>query len=220
MFIGVVTTLSVLGVPLSSLLLTSSALLVGVGFALQNITHDFIAGIILLVEQPIRKNDFVTFGDTAGTVREIGLRATHLLTVDGTDLVVPNHLLVTTEVANHSHPLPRARLQVEVPVSLLEDVDLVTRTLATVAASHPRVLEDPEPVVRLDAIRDSEYQFTLLAWVADPPATIRIASELRFLIAPAFARAGLRFPTPELLLHTSPRRSDGDAAVSQPDTPP
>ena len=83
-FIGIVTAASMLGLPLSSLVLTSSALLVGVGFSLQHITQDFIAGIILLVEQSIRKNDFVTFGQTAGTVREIGLRATHLLTVDGT----------------------------------------------------------------------------------------------------------------------------------------
>src|SRR5262249_23042364 len=144
-FVGGVTALGVLGVPLSSLLLTSSALLVGVGFSLQHITRDFIAGLILLVEQSVRKDDFVTFGETAGTVRAIGLRATHLLTLDGTDLVVPNHLLVTTEVWNHSHPLPRAALNVDVPVSLLEDVGVVEKTLLDAAASDGRILDEPRP---------------------------------------------------------------------------
>ena len=211
-FVGVVSALSMLGVPLSSLLLTSSALLVGVGFSLQHITRDFIAGIILLVEQPVRKGDFVTFGDTAGTVREIGLRATHLLTRDGTDLVVPNHLLVTAEVANHSHPLTRARLLVDVPVSLLEDVGIVEETLGAVAEGHPDILAEPPPVVSLRAIKDSGFLFTLVAWVRDPATTFRVASELRFAIARAFARAGVRFPTPELLLHTRPGTSPSDLA--------
>jgi len=203
-FVGFIVALHLLGVRISSLLLAGSALLVGVGFALQSVVQDFIAGIILLVEQPIRRHDYVTFGDTEGTVQEIGLRATHLLMLDGTDVVVPNHLLVTTEVANHSHPLTRARIAVKVPVSLLEDVDLVRQILAEVAGDNARVLGDPAPVVRLDAIRDSEFQFTLAAWVRDPATRFRIASELRFAITHAFARAGVRFPTPELLLHTSP----------------
>ncbi len=216
--IGAVVTMSVLGIPLRSLLLTSSALLIGIGFALQPIVRDFIAGIILLVEQPIRKRDFVTFGDTAGTVQAIGLRATHLLQVDGTDVIVPNHLLVTTEVANHSHPLPMMRLTVNVPVSLLEDVDVVRQTLQAVAANHPQVLDEPEPFVRLDAIGGSEFQFALVAWVRDPRARLRVASELRYGIAHAFGRAGVRFPTPELLLHTAPtaNRQSADAPTGTP----
>lgn len=222
--VGGVTALHLLGVRISSLLLAGSALLVGIGFALQSVVQDFIAGIILLVEQPIRRHDYVTFGDTEGTVQEIGLRATHLLMLDGTDVVVPNHLLVTSEVANHSYPLTRARLAVKVPVSLLEDVDLVGQILVEVAADNPRVLADPAPVVRLDAIRDSQFQFTLAAWVRDPATRFRIASELRFAITHAFARAGVRFPTPELLLHTSPpapRREDaGENAGARSELPP
>jgi potassium efflux system protein len=206
--VGVAIALNLLGVPLSSLLLTSSALLVGIGFSLQHVARDFIAGIILLVEQPIRRNDFVTFGETAGTVREIGLRATHLLTRDGTDLVVPNHLLVTKELSNHSYPYERARLAVEVPVSLREDVDLVEKTLSGVAGSHPQVLDEPPAMVRLDAILDSGFQFVLIVWVRDPPKTPRVASELRFAIAHAFAQAAVEYPTPELRLHTQPRPSE------------
>jgi small-conductance mechanosensitive channel len=219
-FIGFVTALSLLGVPLSSLLLTSSALLIGIGFSLQHVARDFIAGIIILVEQPIRRGDFVTFGEKAGTVQEIGLRATHLLTPDGTDLVVPNHLLVTTEVSNHSHPLPRARLSVVVPVSLREDVDEVCQILVRVARSHAEVLSDPPPIVRIDDIRESEFRFHLIVWVRDPPTTLRISSELRFGIARAFAWSGVRFPTPELRLH--PRGEPSPQTVTpepEPDFP-
>jgi potassium-dependent mechanosensitive channel len=220
--VGVVTALHLLGLRVSSLLLAGSALLVGIGFALQNVVQDFIAGIILLVEQPIRRHDYVTFGDTEGTVQQIGLRATHLLMLDGTDVVVPNHLLVTTAVANHSHPLTRARIAVKIPVSLLEDVDVVRQTLMDVGASHPRVLDEPPPVVRLDAIRDAEFQFTLAAWVRDPTTRLRIASELRLAIVHAFARIGIRFPTPELLLHTSlpAPNQEGADADGRPEAPP
>jgi potassium-dependent mechanosensitive channel len=214
-FIGVVTGLNLLGLPLSSVMLTSSALLVGIGFSLQNVAQDFIAGIILLVEQPIRKYDFITFGATEGTVQEIGLRATHLLTVDGTDLIVPNHLLVTAEVYNHSYPLKRARLRVEVAVSLLEDVELVATTLTSTARSHSQVLPEPPPVTRLEAITDSHFQFILIAWVADPSSTVRVASQLRFAIAQEFARCGLRYPTPELLLHTRAARAPDPAQIAQ-----
>jgi small-conductance mechanosensitive channel len=210
-FVGSITALSLLGVPLSSLLLTSSALLVGIGFSLQHVAQDFIAGIILLVEQPIRKNDFITFGTTAGTVQQIGLRATHLLTVDGTDLVVPNHLLVTTEVYNHSHPLKRARLNVEVPVSLYEDVDVVKETLLTVARSHSRVMSEPPPIARFEAILQSHFQFALIVWVEEANSAVRVASELRYAIAHAFTQRGIHLPTPELVLrrtHDPPNAPD------------
>lgn len=207
-FIGVVVALSLLGVPLSSLLLTSSALLVGVGFSLQPVARDFIAGVIILVEQPIRKNDFVTFGETAGTVQEIGLRATHLRTVEGADVVVPNHLLVTAEVSNHSHPLKRACVFVEVPVATGEDVDLVDETLAGVARRHPQVLSEPPPLVRFDAILASHFKFTMVVWVDEPPQTLQVASELRFAIAHAFAREGLQFPKPEMIFQAHPREPE------------
>jgi potassium-dependent mechanosensitive channel len=202
--IGTVTALSMLGLPLSSLLLTSSALLIGLGFSLQNIAKDFISGVILLVEQPIRRNDYVTFGDCAGTVKEIGLRATLLSTPDGMNLVVPNHLVVTHELSNHSYPLKRARLDVEVPVSLRANVALVEETLSSVARSHEEILEDPSPVVWIRAILDSHFQFAILAWVSEPTSTLRIASELRFAIAHSFAREGIEFPTPELQLLPEP----------------
>jgi small-conductance mechanosensitive channel len=209
-FVGLLSALSLLGLPLSSLLLPSSALLIGVGFSLQPIMRDFIAGVIILVEQPIRKDDFVTFGETAGTVREIGLRATHLRTLDGMDLVVPNHLLVSSEVTNHTHPLLRARLSVEVPVSLHEDAAHVRSILADVAREQDEVLSEPDPVVHLDAIADSHLQFTLVVWVSDPSHTREVASALRFGIAQAFVEENVQFPTHEVACRSAPGKYVSD----------
>src|SRR5215467_11540148 len=181
-FVGFLTALGVLGLPVASLMLTSTALLVGLGFSLQHIARDFISGIVILMEQAIRKNDVVTFGETMGTVQEIGLRSTHLLTLDGTMLIVPNHLLTVTEVSNHSSPHKRARLNVQLPVSFGEDVDLIKEILSSVAHSHKHVLAEPPPRVALEEILDSHFRFALVVWVDEPVIAKSVASELRFAI--------------------------------------
>ncbi len=217
-FVGVVTALSVLGLPLSSVILTSSALLVGIGFSLQNTARDVISGIVLLLEQRVRKGDFVTFANISGTVQDIGLRSTCVLTRDGITLVVPNHLLVTTELSNQSHPLERARVHVLVPVGFAADIDAVEQALFDVAEGHAEVLADPAPIVRFEAAVFTHFELSLIVWVKDPIATRRIGSELRFAIARTFASRGLPFPTPMLELvgaANAPRSAstdDGDEA--------
>jgi small-conductance mechanosensitive channel len=201
-FIGVVTALSALGLPLSSVVLTSSALLIGIGFSLQHTTRDLVSGIVLLVEQRIRTGDFVTVADISGTVQDIGLRSTCVLTPDGETLVVPNQLLVTSELSNQSHPHRRARLNIEVPVAFDADADTVAEVLMDIAAGHAEVLRDPAPVVRFDAMAGTHFELTLIVWVTESVVVRRVASELRFAIARQFAQRGLPFPTPELrLLH-------------------
>jgi potassium-dependent mechanosensitive channel len=193
-FAGLVISLVVLGLPIASLLLTSTALFVGLGFSLQPIARDFVSGIVMLLERAIQKNDFVTFGETMGTVQEIGLRSTQLLTPNGTMLIVPNHLLTVTEVSNHSSPHKRARLSVQLPVDFGEDVDLIKEILASVAHSHRQVLAEPPPQVGLEEILDSHFRFALIVWVDEPVMAKHVASELRFGVANAFAERGIRFP--------------------------
>jgi potassium-dependent mechanosensitive channel len=192
---GAIVAMGLLGMPTSSLVLTSSALLVGVGFSLQHVVRDVVAGVVILVEHSIRKSDFVSFGATTGTVLQIGLRATTLLTRDGTVLVVPNHLLITNEVVNHSHPFKRSRLRVDVPTDVGESVDEARDAIASVAADHPDVLAEPPPTVRLEAIEPGAFRLFLVVWVHEPVAARRIASELRFAISRVFAARGIRFAT-------------------------
>ncbi len=209
-FVGFLSALGLLGLPVATLMLTSTALLVGLGLSLQNIAGDFVSGIVILLEGAIRKNDFVTFGETMGQVREIGLRSTQLLTRDGTMLVVPNHLLTATEVSNHSNPVKRARLNVQLPVSLGENVDLIKEILSNVAVRHSQVLAEPPPQVSFEGILNSHFRFGLVVWVGDPVMTKGVASELRFAIAHAFAQRGIRFPMTAIEVHRSPHGAEGD----------
>jgi potassium efflux system protein len=199
-FAGFVIALVVLGLPVASLLLTSTALLVGLGFSLQPIARDFVSGIVILMERAIQKGDFVTFGETMGTVQEIGLRSTQLLTRDGTMLIVPNSLLTVTEVSNHSSPHKRARLNVQLPVGFGEDVDLIKEILSSVAHSHKHILAEPPPQVAIEEILDSHFRFAVIVWVDEPVIAIGVASELRFAISRAFAQRGIRFPRTTLEL--------------------
>jgi small-conductance mechanosensitive channel len=216
-FGGVVAALAVLGLPMSTLVVTSSALLIGLGFSLQHVGRDVVAGIVILVEQSIRKNDFVSFARTTGTVQEIGLRATQLLTPDGTVLVVPNHLLVTTEVTNHSHPFKRSRLLVEIPADVHESTDDASDAIREVARRHPEVLSEPPPTVRLEAIEPGAFRFFLVVWVAQPLVARRVASELRLAAARAFAERGIRFPTATVTLSAGSGPDGEPAGPSLPD---
>jgi potassium efflux system protein len=108
---------------------------------------------------------------------------------------VPNHLLITTEVVNHSHPFQRSRLRVDVPTDVAESADEARDAIFSVAENHPDVLADPPPAVRLEAIEPGALRLFLIAWVAEPVAARRVASELRFAIARLFAARGIRFAT-------------------------
>ena len=204
-FSGFVVALGVLGLPVASLLLTSTALVVALGFSLQHIARDFVSGVVILLEQAIRKNDFITFGETIGTVQEIGLRSTQLLTRDGTMLIVPNHLLTVNEVSNHSSPHKWARLNVQLPVGFGEDVAVIQEILSSVAHSHKKVLAEPPPQVAFEEIQDSHFRFALVVWVDEPVMARFIASELRFAITRAFAESGIQFPRTTIELRR-PRR--------------
>ena len=101
-----------MGFRLDALLAASAVLAVGIGFGLQNIAQNFISGLILLLEQPVRHGDFVRVGGTLGTVEDIGLRATHIITRDEVTIIVPNSALITAEVVNHSRPTTSLRIRV------------------------------------------------------------------------------------------------------------
>jgi small-conductance mechanosensitive channel len=199
--IGAVVALSSLGLNLTALIAASSILLVGLGFGLQNVAQNFVSGLILLVEQPIREGDFVRVGDTLGLVRDIGLRATRVVTRDQVAIIVPNSELVSSPVVNHSRPTTELRFGVNVGVAYGSDVELVRSTLLGVAAAHPSVLAEPAPEVRFLDFGESSLDFTLLVWIADPQEDLRVGSDLRFAIDAAFRRSGITIPFPQRDLH-------------------
>ncbi len=194
--LGVLTAFNALGVHLSALLAASAVLAVGIGFGLQKIAQDFICGVILLVDESVRVGDYIEVGDSLGTVVDIGLRATRVVTRDEILVIVPNSALITTEVVNQSRPNTRLRIHVSADLAYDSDVDRVMQTLIDVARGHDEVLKEPVPEIRLDDFRESALSFSLLCWIDRPSEQQRIRTELRIAIAKAFTGgAGKTFPS-------------------------
>lgn len=198
---GVMFALDNVGVDMTTLAALGAVISVGIGFGLQNIAQNFISGIILLVERPVQKGDFVELGDTEGSVAEIEMRATRVITRDGISVLVPNSKLISDEVRNLSAPSSQNRLRVGVGVAYGSDTELVRDTLLEVARAEGRVLKDPKPVVFFRDFGDSSLDFELCVWLADPQIRPFVASDLRFAIDASFRKHRITIPFPQRDLH-------------------
>ena len=203
--LGLTVSFHSLGLRLDALIAASAVVAVGIGFGLQNIAQNFISGLILLVEQPVRKGDFVKVGDALGVVDDIGLRATRIVTRDEVTIIVPNSGFVTEPVINHSRPTTNLRVRVAVGVAYASDPVQIRDILVAVALATEGVLQDPTPQVRFEGFGSSSKDFALLAWIADPRRDLAIGSDLRFAIDAAFRAASIEIPFPQQDVHV---RSD------------
>ncbi len=198
---GLFIALNTLGVRLTALAAVGAILGVGIGFGLQNIAQNFVSGVILLVERPVRKGDFVVVGDTVGTVQEISMRATRVVSRDGVSIIVPNSELVSNRVLNQSQPTATYRVRIGVGVAYGSDVELVRSTLLDVANAHPAVLHTPPPTVFFRNFGDSSLDFELAVWLDDPQPEPAVTSDLRFAIDGTFREREINIPFPQRDLH-------------------
>ena len=201
MLIGTLVAVMSIGIRLDALLAASTVLLVGIGFGLQNIAQNFVSGLILLIERPVARGDFVQIGQARGSVMDVGLRATHVVTRDEVTIIVPNSELVTGQVINHSVPTSNLRIAVRVGVAYGSDTARVRETLLAVARADEGLLKEPGPEVRFDDFGESSLAFSVLVWIANPRDDLRIASRLRFAIDSAFRAAGIQIPFPQRDVH-------------------
>jgi small-conductance mechanosensitive channel len=174
---------------------------VGIGFGLQNIANNFVSGLILLFERPIKPNDMVSVGDTDGKVEEIKMRATTVVTRDNVTIIVPNSQFISSEVTNWSHTDPKVRIHVPVGVAYGSDVKLVTDLLLQVAKDHPQVMNEPPPNVWFTGFGDSSLDFELLVWITEPISRQKIRSDLNYAIDAAFRQHDVTIPFPQRDLH-------------------
>ncbi len=195
--LGTVSAFNSMGLRLDAVLAASAVLLVGIGFGLQNIAQNFISGLILLIEQPVSKGDFVRVGDALGLVDDIGLRATTVVTRDHVTIIVPNSALITGQVINHSRPTHSLRVRLDIGVAYGSDPEHVKRVLLDVAEAEPEVQREPAPEVRLDGFGDSSLNFSLLVWIPQPKEDLRVASRLRFAVVKVFAKENIEIPFPQ-----------------------
>ncbi|MEO8874534.1 MAG: mechanosensitive ion channel domain-containing protein [Polyangiaceae bacterium] len=211
-----------MGVRLDALLAASTVLAVGIGFGMQNITQNFISGLILLIEQPVRKGDFIKAGDTVGVIEDIGLRATRIVTRDEVAIIVPNSQLITEPVVNHSQPTLKVRIKINIGVAYGSDIPNVRDTLLKVSEADTHVLHDPKAEVRFEDFGDSALMFALLVWIPDARLDLRVASDLRFEIEEAFREEKIEIPFPQRDLHlrtTLPAAAELDRKSMLPKEP-
>jgi small-conductance mechanosensitive channel len=201
--VGTVVVLQVWGVDLRSFAILASVLGVGIGFGLQNIANNFVSGVLINAERPVRPGDFVRVGEFMGSVVRVGGRSTAIRTLDHVTILVPNSRLLDGEVVNWSLGDPVTRVHVPVGVAYGSDVQRVRHALLAVARGHRGVLRDPRPEVQLRRFGESSLDFELLVWTSDPRNQVRLVSDLNFRIESALRTSGIRIPFPQRDLHLS-----------------
>lgn len=200
-----VMSLIVVGFDLGSVAVVAGALGIGVGLGLQSVTANFVSGLILLFERPVRPGDRVSLGTSEqdatgqvnGYVRAIRLRSTTIQTPDNILLIVPNADLVGRTIVNWSHGDAKMRIRLGIGVAYASDLDRVQNAMLAAAAAHPSTLKDPAPEVRLVATSDSALEFQVLVWIPDPRERGRIESALRLDIVKRFRAEGVSIPFPQ-----------------------
>ena len=201
--IGVFVALGTMGVDTSAIMAGGAVLLVGIGFGLQKLAENFISGLLLLIERPVRKGDFVDIGGVLGTVEDIGLRATRVLSRDGVMVIVPNSNLISGTVINQSVPTSDRRIWIKLGVAYGSDLDLVVRVLVELALADPNVAKTPRPEVRFQDFGDSALQLALVAWIHDAKDDLSVMSRLRFAIDKAFREHEIEIPFPQRVIHNA-----------------
>lgn len=174
---------------------------VGIGFGLQNLTSNFISGIILLFEQHIRVGDRVTVGGTEGDVVEINIRSTTIRTLNNIAIVVPNSEFISSSVVNWLHGDPKTRLEIDVGVSYDSDLETVKACLLEAASEEEEILTSPKPEVLLVSFGDSAWDMRLWAWVASPKGRFLVQSRINCSIVNKFRERGVEIPFPQRDLH-------------------
>ncbi|WP_323370757.1 DUF3772 domain-containing protein [Xanthomonas campestris] len=195
--IVVVWGLTALGLDLKRLALVLSALSVGIGFGLQAITQNFVSGLILLAERPVKIGDWVRIGDQEGDVRKISVRATEIQVGDRSTLIVPNSELITKSVRNMTLSNPLGRVQLQFSVPLETDVAKVRDMLLELFAEHTKVLAEPAPVVFIDSLAGGHVNFNSFAYVRSPRDSYGVRSELFFALLQRMDTAGIALQSPQ-----------------------
>ncbi|WP_124980864.1 mechanosensitive ion channel family protein [Nonlabens xiamenensis] len=189
------------GVNLTALLTASAALFVGLGFALQDLFKDIIAGVTILIDKSVLVNDVIEVNDKVGRVFEIKLRSTRIMTRDDKILIIPNHLFLSEAVYNYTQNHPKTREVVHVGVAYGSDTALVEKLLKQCARNQRGIMKSPEPFVMFNDFGDSSLNFGIYFFVRDSFTDPRIKSGLRFAIDKAFRENNVTIPFPQRDLH-------------------
>ena len=208
-YIGVMVSLliamGVAGISYTNLAIIAGALSVGIGFGLQNVVNNFVSGLILLFERPVRTGDWIVVGDTQGYVRKISIRSTQIETFDRADIIVPNSELISNKVSNLMLRDPWGRIKIPVGVAYGSDVKKVIEILVRVAREYDGVIKDQPGVTPPKALfmrfGDSALEFELRCFILQIDKIFDATSDMNIAIDQAFREAGITIPFPQRDVH-------------------
>jgi small-conductance mechanosensitive channel len=202
LLIGLLVIIQTAGIDLTTLTVLAGAIGIGVGFGLQNIISNFIAGLIIMFERPVKIGDRIVVGNVEGNVVNIGARSTTVLDNDNIAVIVPNSKFITDDVINWKYNNNEVRFRIPVSVAYGSDARQVEKLLLEVADQEMDVLKFPAPAVRFLAFGDNGLLFELRAWstsLIDRKG--KLISQLNFSIYQRFSEEGIAFPFPQRDLH-------------------
>ena len=203
--------IAALGVDFTKFALIGGAVGIGIGFGLQNIINNFVSGMILLFERPVKVGDMVQIGEFTGTLQRVGLRASVLRQVDGSDVIVPNSHLISEEVINWTMTDKQRRVDIPVGVAYGTDASVVLGLLTEVIEGRPNILSEPEPKALFLGFGDNSIDFELRFWT-DSEGWVGLRSDIMAVVYEKLNAAGIEIPFPQRDLHL--RTVDPTAAKS------
>ncbi|KDR57403.1 MULTISPECIES: mechanosensitive ion channel domain-containing protein [Limnospira] len=182
------------GIDMSSFTFLAGGLGIGLGFGFQGLAQNFVSGLILLLERPIKVGDYIELDKLEGTIRKISIRSTVIVTNDDISIIVPNQILVSNKIINWSHGNVLSRIHIPVRVAYGSDPVLVTEVLLSAARQEPRVLRHPKPQVWLRNFGENCIDFELLVWIELPKARLPIQSSLNYIIQSKLYQNNINIP--------------------------
>jgi len=197
--LAVALAMSAVGIGLERIAWVASALSVGIGFGLQAVVQNFVSGLILLAERPVKVGDWVSLGGVEGDIRRINVRATEIQMSDRSTVIVPNSEFITKTVRNVTHTNPLGLVQIKLPLPLATDAAQARELLLAAFQAHANVLDTPAPNVQLDGIDGSNLMFNATGYVASPRMAYGVRSELLFDILKRLAEANISISKPSTM---------------------
>jgi small-conductance mechanosensitive channel len=192
--VAVICALAAMGLGFKQIALIASALSVGIGFGLQQIVQNFVSGVILLVERPVKVGDWVNVGGVEGDVRRIRVRATEIQTFDRTTVIVPNSDLISKQVQNKTLGDPRGRVLLQISIANPADAGRAKSLVEQLAKDEPRVLTKPAPAIYIDSLAaGGGVNFNCYLYVANQRDVYAVRSALYFKLLEVFPREGVAF---------------------------
>ncbi|MFC5284542.1 mechanosensitive ion channel family protein [Pedobacter alpinus] len=199
--IGFLIGIAASGIPLDKLTIILGALGVGIGFGLQNIVNNVVSGIVMVFEKPIQVGDLIQVENETGTVRSMGIRASKILTLEGSEVIIPNGDLLSKNLINWTLSNTNKRVTLEVGVAYGTDIDKVKEIFQNIIDANEKIIKVPAPAIILDSFGDNSVNFKVFCWVSDIDNWLRIKSMLMSSVFEEFYKQDIKIPFPQRDLH-------------------